>query len=235
MKLRNPTLIRWIAFLGAIFLRLYFSTLRIRYRPLGLNHDPSSDKMKCQYIYVFWHESILMPCYQFANCNVHVLISEHADGELVAQVCHYMGYRTVRGSSTRGGVQALKKMMRALARDHVVVVPDGPRGPRRQVGLGMIYLASRTGLPIVAFAIAYNNYWRLRTWDQFAVPKPFSLGVITSGNPIYVPPKLDKAGLEEYRLKVERSFAETTEHAERLAGNRPDVSDPTEVTVRRAA
>ncbi len=217
MKIRNPTVIKWIGFLGAIIIRIWMSTLAYRYRPLGRNLDPCRDDLKGQFLYTFWHENILVPCYQYRRRKIQVLISEHADGEMIAQVCKHIGYGTIRGSKTRGGLKAMRAMIRAAADWHIAVMPDGPRGPRRHVELGLIYLAAKTGLPIVPIGVGYDRPWRLNTWDRFALPRPFSQTVVVTLEPVHIPEDASKAEMERYRQEIEKALVEVTDFAERLA------------------
>jgi lysophospholipid acyltransferase (LPLAT)-like uncharacterized protein len=217
MKIRNPTVIRWIGFLGAILIRLWIGTLALRQRTMGqpcLPHDPH---LQGRHIYVFWHENILVPCHTYRNLNIEVLISEHADGEMIAQVCKHIGYGTIRGSKTRGGMKALREMLRAAEGSHLAVMPDGPRGPRRHVELGLIYLAARSGLPIVLVGVGHDRPWRLRTWDRFCLPRPFSRTFVLASEPITIPEDAGKAELERYRLQIETNLVQLTDCAERLA------------------
>lgn len=218
MKIRHPLLLRWLAFLGSLVLRLYLSLLRYRYYHLGPVCDPHRRMPPGQSLFPFWHEYLLFPAYQYGTPAIKCLVSQHADGEIIAQVLQHMGFGTIRGSSTRGGAQALRQMIAQSARANIVLIPDGPRGPRRRVEPGVIYLASRTGLPIIALGVGYQKAWRLRTWDRFAIPKPFSRVVMVTGRPILVPPKVRKEELERYRLIVEAAINEATALAERLAG-----------------
>ena len=105
MKIRNPAVIKWIGFLGAVFIRVWIGTLSLRFRSVGKDHYPSRGRINRRYIYAFWHENILVPCQAFAQRDVLVLISQHADGEMIALVSKHMGWGTVRGSSTRGGLR----------------------------------------------------------------------------------------------------------------------------------
>jgi lysophospholipid acyltransferase (LPLAT)-like uncharacterized protein len=113
--------------------------------------------------------------------------------------------------------EALWKMCRITERDHVAITPDGPRGPRRRVQPGMIFLASRTGLPIMPVGIAYARCWRLGSWDRFAVPYPGSLCYGITAEPIHVPPDASRAQLEEYRLLAENQLHALGELADRWA------------------
>ncbi|MBM3997044.1 MAG: DUF374 domain-containing protein [Planctomycetes bacterium] len=217
MKLRNPTLIKWVAFFVAILIRVWIGTLSYRYYTFGPRLDPTAEGFEGHYLYLFWHENILVPCYQHAQRNILVLISQHADGELIAQVCKHIGFGTVRGSSTRGGMKALREMMRAAETCHIAVMPDGPRGPRRHVEPGVIFLAAKTGLPIVVMGFGHDRPWRLDTWDQFVLPRPFSKAVMVSLEPIYIPENATKAELELYRQQVEKALNDASDLAEHLA------------------
>jgi lysophospholipid acyltransferase (LPLAT)-like uncharacterized protein len=219
MKLRRPCLIKAVAFVLALVMRLWMSTLRFRYRPVGRHIVPPYLQSHERFIYAFWHETLLLPTYIYGQ-TVCSLISHHADGELVAHICKHLRIRIVRGSTTRGAVQALRKLLKMSRRIHLALSPDGPQGPRRCVQPGIIYLASRTGLPIVPAGFAFERPWRTRSWDRFALPRPWSRGVCVTTAPIHVPPNADKAELERRRLQVETALRWAIEAAERLAGDR---------------
>jgi hypothetical protein len=221
MKLRHPALIRFASFLGALAVKLYMKTVRYRYRFHGVV-DPNEPNFRGRFIYAFWHEAILFVAGRKSKGKFRVLISQHADGELIAQVARYLGFQVARGSTTRGGAKALWEMLGHGESEHLAVTPDGPRGPRRQVQLGVIYLASRTGLPIVPIGTAYAGCWRARSWDRFAVPYPFTTAWGVNAPVVHVPPHLDREGLEEYRQLVEERMLAATAVAERLAAGAAD-------------
>ncbi len=175
------------------------------YRPLTVfaSNDRPEILGDSRFIFGFWHEHLLTPAYVCARPDTSVLIGTHADGELIAQVVKRLGMGVIRGSSTRGGANGLLTMIREGTR-HLAMTPDGPRGPRRQCRLGIIYLASVTGIPIVPFGSGYRRYWRAGSWDRFAVPLPFGRVRGVSGHPIHVPPNLDVWEMEPYRQEVER-------------------------------
>jgi lysophospholipid acyltransferase (LPLAT)-like uncharacterized protein len=226
MKIRNPRLIRMASWLGAQAVRAWMRTMHFEYRALGPNLDPRQPGMTSRYIYAFWHENMLVPLYQYAQPNIRVLISQHADGELIAELAHHLGFGLVRGSSTRGGIEAVRQMLRLAQDAHLAVTPDGPRGPRRQVQMGLLYLAARTGLPIVPFGIGHRRAWRMKSWDRFAVPRLFSFTTCVTPEPIHVPADADKVTLELYRQRVEEVFAAVCGFAERWAetGRWPETS-----------
>jgi lysophospholipid acyltransferase (LPLAT)-like uncharacterized protein len=217
MKIRNPWVIKWIGLVGACIIRLYMSTICFRYRALGLDANPRQRQLAGRYIYAFWHETVLLPCYAFGRRNILCLISEHADGEMIAQVCHHVGFGVVRGSTSRGAVKALRTMIRLAEKYHFAVLPDGPRGPRRHIETGLMFLAARTGLPLVLAGIGYDRPWRMPTWDRFAVPRPFSKAVILTAEPLRVPADATRPQLEEYRRQAEAILNSLTTQAEKLA------------------
>jgi lysophospholipid acyltransferase (LPLAT)-like uncharacterized protein len=232
MKIRHPLVIQTIGFIAACVIRLWVGTVRYHYRPLGPNMDPHSRGFAGRFIYAFWHENILVPAYHYGRRDVHVLISQHADGQLIAEVVRHLRFRVVAGSTTRGGVEAVRQMLRLSRSAHLAITPDGPRGPRRHVQSGVIYLAARTGLPVVPFGIAYASAWRMRSWDRFAVPRPWSRAVCVTGEPIHVPEDIGKEGLENYRLLVQERLNFVSAEAEHLVSRpRRRTSDsPAEVS-----
>jgi lysophospholipid acyltransferase (LPLAT)-like uncharacterized protein len=214
MKLRHPWLIGCVALFGAILVRLWMGTIRFRMAFAGNVRHPTNPN-QARFIYAFWHETILFAA--AFKTRTHVLISQHADGELIARVARHLGMGTVRGSTTRGGGNALLEMIRFSQRTHLAATPDGPRGPRRRVQMGLVLLASRTGLPIVPMGVGAPRAWRAKSWDRFVVPLPYSTAHCVVGAAIHVPAKLNRAGLERYRCLVEERLLEATEQAERWA------------------
>jgi lysophospholipid acyltransferase (LPLAT)-like uncharacterized protein len=140
----------------------------------------------------------------------------------------------VRGSTTEGATEALRGLTRASRRTHLGITPDGPRGPRRHVKAGgVVYLAACTGLPIVPCGIAYSRAWRLRSWDRFALPRPWGTGYCVVMPPIRVPRRLNRAALEHYRRLVEEQMLWATEAAEHWAargGRRMPLRRPTQTS-----
>lgn len=138
-------------------------------------------------IFAFWHGQMLPLLYQHRDEGVAILISSHRDGELIAQVAHRLGYRSVRGSSSRGAGRALLGLVRELEKRHeVAVTPDGPRGPAERFASGALVAAQRSGAYIVPVAASADRAWRLRSWDRFMVPKPFARVTVAYGPPTKV-------------------------------------------------
>lgn len=216
MKIRHPWLIRATSWTAAWVIRCGMATISYRYRPLGPNLDPGLTSLQGRYIYAFWHENMLLPVRFYSGLGIRVLISQHADGQMIAEVCERFGFRPIRGSSTRGGVEAVRQMLREGQVGHLAITPDGPRGPRRKVQPGVIYLAARTGLPIVPAGFGSQRPWRLESWDRFAIPRPFTRGTCVTLEPIRVPGS-DHERLEPWRQQVEWAINRATELAEQWA------------------
>jgi lysophospholipid acyltransferase (LPLAT)-like uncharacterized protein len=168
-------------------------------------------------IYVFWHEYILIPLYIRGNCNLTMLLSRHRDADILARVAHHMGHECVRGSTYKGGTTALIELARRGKHMHMAITPDGPRGPRRALAQGPVFLASRLGLPIVCMGLGFDRPWRTPTWDRFAIPRPFSRARAIIGPEVFIPPDLDRDELEQRRLAVERLLNGLTSEAEAWA------------------
>jgi lysophospholipid acyltransferase (LPLAT)-like uncharacterized protein len=216
MKIRHPLLIKMAGRLIAWTVRLWLSTLRYRCRELGPRLEPNDPGLEGRYIYAFWHETMLMPAYQYRNSPVSTLISEHADGEMIARAITYLGLGVVRGSTTRGSLRAVREMLELKDRSHLCFTPDGPQGPRQHVQPGVVYLASRTGLPVVPVGFVCKKMWRMRSWDRFVLPKPFTDFVGVFAEPIHVPPDAGKEQLEEYRQRVEEALKDVMRMGEEM-------------------
>jgi len=165
-------------------------------------------------IYIFWHENILIPLYLRGHCHLTMLLSQHNDADILARIAHHFGFDCVRGSTYRGGTRAIWELLDRSRRQHLTITPDGPRGPRRQLAQGPIFLASRFQLPLVVMGFGYDRPWRANSWDRFAVPRPFSRARAVIGPPLTLPVDLDRAGLEHCRQRVERLLNNLTCEAE---------------------
>jgi hypothetical protein len=170
-------------------------------------------------IFAFWHARLLPLVYTHRGIPIAVLISRHRDGELIARVIRRLGYLTARGSSTRGGEEGIREMLRHAEEGHRLgLTPDGPRGPAERVKPGLVYLASRTGFPVVPVASAASREWTLRSWDRFRIPKPFARVVVAYGEPIAVPRDLGDSDIEEWRVRIEAAIREHTARVDSRMG-----------------
>jgi lysophospholipid acyltransferase (LPLAT)-like uncharacterized protein len=213
---RQPWFIKSVAGTAAVTLKLWIRTLRYDYRPQGPRLEPGRTGND-RFIYAMWHEYLLLPVLQYAHPEVHVLISRSGDGQLLSELCRRLHIPVVRGSTSRGGAEAVRRMLRAGCRTHLALTPDGPRGPRRRVQQGLIYLASRSGLPIVPVGFGLDQPWRLASWDRFALPRPRSRAVCVTAAPIVIPSDVSDDQLESYRQAVEQAMDDMTAAAETWA------------------
>jgi lysophospholipid acyltransferase (LPLAT)-like uncharacterized protein len=235
MKIRHRGVIRLMALLMSWLIRAWLSTLNYKIVfPRG--YDRLTHPRDERFICALWHESLLAG--MVVRTKVHALISQHADGELIAQVIGFLGYGAARGSTTRGGAAALGDLSAAARHSHILVTPDGPRGPRRQFQAGTIYLASRTGLPMIFIGVGFSCAWRARSWDRFAVPLPWSTVYNYVSEPVIIPPDITKARRNELRAEAEELFCRVTAAAEAWAAGGPRPSPlpmPQPETLRRRA
>jgi lysophospholipid acyltransferase (LPLAT)-like uncharacterized protein len=215
MKIQHPLLVQAVGRAGSWIVRGLGGTLdyHFRYEDPLVNPEVAR-RLGQRYIYAFFHEVMLFPAYYWAWPTMHILISDHRDGELITQVIKRLGFGVVRGSTTRGGVRALREMTLRIDQGNLCVTPDGPRGPRRHVHQGLAYLACRTGLPIVGAGMAFKDPWRARSWDRFCVPRPFSKAACVAPAPVTVPSDADRETIEACRLEVERRMHDATCQAE---------------------
>jgi hypothetical protein len=147
---------------------------------------------------------MLIPLYLRGHCHIAMLLSQHRDADILRLIAKLSGFNCVRGSTYRGGTKALMELLERSRTHHLAITPDGPRGPRRKLAQGPIYLASKLQLPIVAMGMGYDRPWRTPTWDHFAVPKLFCRARGIVSGPMHVPADLDREGVEYWRIHVEQ-------------------------------
>lgn len=172
------------------------------------------------FIVAFWHGRLIMMAYAWKHCDlVHMLISGHRDGQLVASMMQRFGSKTVYGSTTRGGAVAFVQLVRLLRDGKVVgITPDGPRGPRMRVNGGIISLAKVSNVPIVPLTFSASPLHVFSSWDRFSLPFPFGRGVFLWGTPITVDRQADEAATEAKRLELESALIELTGRADGMMG-----------------
>lgn len=171
------------------------------------------------FILAFWHGRLLMmPMAWDPNVRIHMLISAHRDGRIIARAVRPFGIRSIAGSTTRGGSSAVRAMVKALrSGDCVGITPDGPHGPARQASSGAVATARLAGVPIVPLSYASRHRRVLATWDRFQIALPFTRGVFVWGEPIEVPPTGE---LEPCRHELEARLNAIGERADRMVRSR---------------
>jgi lysophospholipid acyltransferase (LPLAT)-like uncharacterized protein len=203
--------------LGASAVRAWMSTLDYKGAFYDRSVDPVDASCQGQKIYVFWHENILFPLYLRGHCNLAMLLSRHRDADILTELARHLGFEFVRGSTFGGGAGALRELLRKSRFMNLAITPDGPRGPRRVLAVGPIYLSSKLGMPIVAMGLGYDRPWRLGSWDRFAIPRPYTRARGVVSPPMVIPSDLDREGVEHYRLRVEQVLNRLTCEAQAWA------------------
>ncbi len=171
---------RRIVSAGVWFVRAIALTWRFRVRD-----DEELRRLRAErkpVVFALWHGQMLPLLYHHRGEGVSVLISEHGDGEIIARIAMRLGFRTVRGSTSRGAARALLGLVRELEEGHdLAITPDGPRGPEKSFAPGALIVAQRSGAPIIPTVAVASSGWRLGSWDRFLIPKPFARITISYG------------------------------------------------------
>lgn len=202
------------ALLLSLLLRLLRLTLRETF--VGGETQRAIHARGESFIAAFWHSRLLMMAFLYEGPGMHVLVSAHRDGQILAGVLANLGLPAVRGSSRRGGGPALARMATLLANGQDLGnAADGPKGPPGIVKPGTAWLCASGARPVLPVAFSSSRAKRLRTWDRFLVPWPFSRGVWVIGEPIL--PR-DGESLEELRKRIEAGIHEVTARADDLSG-----------------
>jgi lysophospholipid acyltransferase (LPLAT)-like uncharacterized protein len=184
----------------------------------GCDEDFYGEKSR-QVIFALWHGRLFFPMFCRRNYGIYVLVSEHRDGGIITSSLDSAGFRTVRGSSTRGGSKALVQLIE-LARQgaKIAFTPDGPKGPRWKFQPGAVYLAAKTGLPVVPITGSASRAYYFKSWDSFQLPLPFSRGVLNTGEPYEVTGGLDSDNIEFHRAELEKRLVALACEADRIVG-----------------
>jgi lysophospholipid acyltransferase (LPLAT)-like uncharacterized protein len=174
-----------------------------------------------QIIAVTWHRAAIFFVHYFGPIHPMIMFSRSKDGEYLARFAEKFGVQAARGSSSRGGIEALREMIDFLKSGGkaCATVLDGPRGPARVAKKGMVALAMATGVPVIPIIWSSSRAWTFKkSWDKTMIPKPFSKIILHCSDPIYVPPNLDSAGLEPYRLRIEEGLNRLTDEVDQMCG-----------------
>ena len=212
---------RLLCWLGAQYIRFVHATSR--WEVVGGEIPAAFWDQGRPFILAFWHGRILMMPYCWRRDQpIHMLISQHRDGQIIARTVAHFGIDTVAGSSSRGGMAALRMILKALKTGHCVgITPDGPRGPRMRASEGVAQVARLSGAPIVPCTFSTNRRRVLGSWDRFVLALPFSRGVFLWGQPIEVAPGESAMPLDRLRDSVEHGLNALSAEADRRMGVAP--------------
>jgi len=227
LKIRSRLLTKLFAVAAVVLLRLLFFTCRVRVEALepgSSAYEPTGDR---RFLYSIWHDQLLMTIFSGRPRQMAGLVSAHQDGSYLADALRLVGIRAVRGSTRRGGDRALRELLSAVHDWHVAITPDGPRGPRREVKPGIIFLASRTGRDIIPTAHVCRRCWRVPgSWTDMMIPKPFTRVLVLGGPAFRVPADLDREGLDRFTALLTAEMERLEQVAERRLNGLDDPAAP---------
>ena len=217
-SLRERLLLACIPHLAALLIALIGRTLRF-----SVLAEPGAlpAPLPARGIYCFWHQCTFPAGWYFRRYNACILISRSFDGELIARTLSLLGFRSVRGSSSRGAVAGLLALREEVQSGGLAIfTADGPRGPAFHAKLGPVKLAQRTGAVLGCFHLHPERAWTLPSWDRFQIPKPFSRVAVSWARSVEPPPpQATESELEAIRSNLdaalERAQAQAIRYFER--------------------
>jgi lysophospholipid acyltransferase (LPLAT)-like uncharacterized protein len=221
-KNANTVSLKWkvIGLTCKLLIDFLFLFSRVETRGFGAVADIVASR---RYIYAIWHSRMLLPAFWHRDINACALVSDSADGEIVAQMLQSYGHQTIRGSTGKQGMRALMRQV-ADMRKHVrpgVVTPDGPQGPRHRAHPGVVLLSQKTGFPIIPLAYSARKRKVFNSWDRFVLPLPWSKCTLVYGNPISFPDTIEsnEKSLAINIKKVENELNRVTAMADAMCGH----------------
>ncbi|AIL13540.1 hypothetical protein IM40_08680 [Candidatus Paracaedimonas acanthamoebae] len=224
--LKNPFIIRGFSHLIAYYIKFVFITSKQQW----INRE-AMDKLlesNTPFILCFWHNRLLMMSFSWAGQKnkMHMLISAHRDGLLISETIRHYGILSVAGSSTKGGTQALRHLLRLLKeQNYIGITPDGPRGPRFKARGGVVQIAKLAGCPILPISYSTTHRRVINSWDRFIFALPFGRNIFITGDPIYVPSSATEEEINETLLKVETTLSHISDYVDQLCGHAPIPAD----------
>lgn len=206
------------AMIGSFVLNCLYLTLRTYHSHQDREATEALFREGKRVIFCFWHGRLLMLPFASPIREAAIMISQHRDGDFVSRFAERKGFSSIRGSATRGGLAAMKKMIGAHKRgQHLVMTPDGPKGPKHRVKSGVIELAKLTGAPILPLTFGAFPRKVLNSWDEFIIPAPFSTGVFVWGKPFLVPADADKEKISDAERILQEELMAITLQADELS------------------
>lgn len=235
VRLNDPFFITMAARLSGLLFRSLFVTVRMEIHSSSVR--PYNTVGHERFLFSIWHDAAVMATFGGRHKQTVSLASRHRDGKFGASILESVNVKCVRGSSGKNGTRATLELLKLAKTNHIVLTPDGPRGPRRKLSRGIVYIASKTGNGIVPVGFACSDPWDIRgSWTSLTVPKPFSRVVLITGEPIYVPSDLTDQQLAEYVQKTQEAMDRADNlAATQLASPVPNPFDRTSPARRKAA
>ncbi len=191
-------------------------TLRIEKKNFFRLNEFLEKNTKC--IVAFWHGTMLISWFLLKNKNFSALVSKSKDGEYLTSVLKKWGYNVIRGSSRDGGKAALNLMIETAGKDgSLAITPDGPTGPPFKLKAGSVIVAQRTGIPLFLVGISCSDSLKLKSWDSFEIPKPFSKVNCVCSDVIHVPKELNREEVSKKIIECEEVLNSLRKEAASIA------------------
>ncbi len=212
MKIRGRPA-RWLIAFAYYLQQIWVRTLRYQIDdPGGFLKLPPNERV----IGALWHNRLFLWPHVARHFIPHrravALISASRDGEMLSEFVRRYDVEVARGSSSRRGASAMLQLADVLqsGRD-VAITPDGPRGPAYQLGAGIVFLAQKSGAPLLPTNFEFSSCWRLGSWDRFIIPKPFSKVRVIFGPLLPVRPTATDEEFEAERLRLQNAIMQIVE------------------------
>lgn len=212
--LRTKLAYSFICWIASKYIK--FVSLTLKWKYLNKKHADTLWKNNENFILCFWHGRLLMmPLSWKKKEKINMLISEHPDGQLISKTVKHFGINTIHGSSSKGGIKAIRNIIKSLKLGQSVgITPDGPRGPRMKINSAIIKIASLTGRKILPLSCSVKNKFFLKSWDRFLVALPFGKACFFWGKPIMVKKNLSKKEDVKLSNKLEKTLIKLTKDAD---------------------
>jgi lysophospholipid acyltransferase (LPLAT)-like uncharacterized protein len=211
--------------LGLFYLRFVGSTSKVI--TVGKTELEQLRTQHPRVIFICWHEQSLYIAWLLRKMGITVLVSQSRDGEYIANIMHALGFQTARGSSSRGGSQALRQLLKTLKKHgDTGIVVDGPRGPALECKPGVVTLAQLSGAPIIPLAAYSTRYRRVKSWDRTYVPLPFSTMTVHYGEPIFFQRNSGDDDLADAQQQVNQALNSLTVVAQNMLITSPNNANP---------
>lgn len=210
MKLNDTqkTLLRYIGIRIADFLvDVLLKTVRIKVENFDVIKNLEQENKN--YVVAFWHSSMLIGWFLQKNKNFAALVSQSKDGDVLASILEKWKFHVVRGSSNKGGSEALDLMISLTKENYrLAITPDGPTGPIYKMKPGAVIVAYRSQIPLILLGIGIKKKWILKSWDNFEIPKPFSKIIAIYSEEILIEPQLSREEISKKIEEIEKQLNE---------------------------
>lgn len=217
MRIRSPLLTRLAARIAVVIVRLLYGSCKVDVHTEAVDINPYAGTGSKRYLYCIWHDQLMMTIFSGRPQQMAGLVSRHQDGSYLAESMKLVGIEPVRGSTRHGGAKAMRQMLDVTEQLHIAITPDGPRGPRREIKNGIVFLASHSERLIIPTAYLCKRCWKFQgSWTDMMIPKPFTRIVVVGGTPFKVPRKLKRDGLERYTGLLQAEMERLEQKAKRL-------------------